>query len=88
MPELSAAELQAQREREARRQHRAAQERDRESRRRTKNRATVTHPKYGSIVVPHISNLSAIMCAAEEWGCRWLQIANATVMWHPPESEE
>lgn len=31
-------------------------------------RARVTHPAHGSVVVPHCSNLAAILNAAEVWG--------------------
>ena len=77
------------RERQQRRQQQAARRRNKEMRWNTANRATVTHPKYGSIVVPHRSNLAAIECAAEKWGCMPWDIAkDATVMWHPPERKE
>ena len=49
--------------------HRRAIERERENRWNAKGRACVTHPKYGSVVVPHSSNLAALMNAAEYWGC-------------------
>lgn len=45
-----------------------------------KSRACVTHPKYGSVVVPHSSNLAALMNAAEYWGCDWSEITDASVM--------
>lgn len=48
--------------------HRRAIERERENRWNAKGRACVTHPKYGSVVVPHSSNLAALMNAAEYWG--------------------
>ena len=51
--------------------HRRAIERERENRWNAKGRACVTHPKYGSVVVPHSSNLAALMNAAEYWGCDW-----------------
>lgn len=44
--------------------HRRAIERERENRWNAKGRACVTHPKYGSVVVPHSSNLAALMNAA------------------------
>ena len=44
----------------------------------------VTHPRYGSVVVPHRSNYSAICCAAEVWGCDWSEILDATVTWPDP----
>lgn len=36
-------------------------------------RARVTHPAHGSVVVPHCSNLAAILNAAEVWGCNWVE---------------
>lgn len=54
--------------------HRRAIERERENRWNAKGRACVTHPKYGSVVVPHSSNLAALMNAAEYWGCDWSEI--------------
>lgn len=44
----------------------------------------VTHPKYGSVVVPHRSSFSAITCAAEVWGCDWSEVLDATVTWPDP----
>ena len=41
--------------------------------------ARVIHPKYGSVVVPCSSKLSAIMCAAAVWGCHWHKIHDAEV---------
>lgn len=60
--------------------HRRAIERERENRWNAKGRACVTHPKYGSVVVPHSSNLAALMNAAEYWGCDWSEITDASVM--------
>ena len=54
--------------------HRRAIERERENRWNAKGRACVTHPKYGSVVVPHSSNLAALMNAAEYWDCDWSEI--------------
>lgn len=55
-------------------------ERERENRWNAKGRACVTHPKYGPVVVPHSSNLAALMNAAEYWGCDWSEITGASVM--------
>lgn len=44
----------------------------------------VTHPHYGSVVVPHRSSFSAICCAAEVWGCDWSEVLDATVTWPDP----
>ena len=60
--------------------HRRAIERERENRWNAKGRACVTHPKYGSVVVPHSSNLAALMNAAEYWDCDWSEITGASVM--------
>lgn len=60
--------------------HRRAIERERKNRWNAKGRACVTHPKYGSVVVPHSSNLAALMNAAEYWGCDWSEITGASVM--------
>ena len=54
-------------------------ERSRLERWEPKALARVTHPDHGSVVVPHRSNLAAVMNAAEVWGCDWLEITNATV---------
>lgn len=42
-------------------------------------RAKVTHPEYGSVVVPCGSKLGALMCAAEYWRCQWSEITDADV---------
>lgn len=54
-------------------------ERSRRERWEPKSLARVTHPAHGSVVVPHRSNLAAIMNAAEVWRCDWLEITDATV---------
>ena len=58
---------------------RNASERARLERWAPKSLARVTHPAHGSIVVPHRSNLSAIMNAAEVWRCELAEITDATV---------
>ena len=60
--------------------HRRAIERERENRWNAKGRACAAHPKYGSVVVPHSSNLAALMNAAEYWDCDWSEITGASVM--------
>lgn len=50
-----------------------------------RGRATVTHPKYGRVVVPHASNLAAIKCAAEYWGVHWTELRKAEVWAARPE---
>lgn len=57
----------------------AAEERHRAERWNAPGRSKVTHQKYGTIVVPHRSNLSAIINAAEVWGCDWVEILDAEV---------
>lgn len=53
--------------------------RAREERWRVRGRARVVHPKYGAVVVPHRSNYSALLNAAEYWGCEWTDIRDAEV---------
>lgn len=42
-------------------------------------RAKVVHPKHGSVIVPHCSNLAAIENAAEYWRVEVLTIMDAQV---------
>lgn len=49
-------------------------------------RSRVVHPAHGSIVVPHASNLAAILNAAEVWGCDWTTIMDAGV-WITDQTE-
>lgn len=53
--------------------------RARETRWNAKGRARVVHPKYGAVVVPHSSNFTALLNAAEYWGCDWTEIRDAEV---------
>ena len=48
-------------------------------------RARATHPAHGSVVVPHCSNLAAVLNAAEVWGCDWVEILDAQVWAAPGE---
>lgn len=48
-------------------------------------RAKVTHPRFGSVVVPHCSALGATKNAAEYWGVHWLEISDAEVRAATPE---
>lgn len=57
----------------------AAARRARIHRWRVPGRSRVVHPAHGSVVVPHASNLAAIMNAAEVWGCDWAEILDAQV---------
>lgn len=47
---------------------RATAERSRRERWAAPGTAKVTHPAHGSVVVPHRSNYSALLNAAEVWG--------------------
>ena len=60
--------------------HRRAYQRSREERWNAPGRSRVAHQKYGSVVVPHSSNLTALLNAAEYWGCDWLEIRDAEVL--------
>ena len=60
--------------------HRRAEARSRAERWNARGRSRVEHPKYGAVVVPHSSNLAALMNAAEYWGCDWLEIRDAKVL--------
>ena len=61
--------------------HLAAEERARERRWSYPGKSCVEHPKYGSIIVPHGSNLSAIENAAEYWGCELSEIISTARVW-------
>ena len=54
-------------------------ERDKLHRWNAINYARVTHPAHGTVIVPHSSKLSAIMCAAELWECTWISVIHAQV---------
>ncbi len=56
-----------------------AAERERAHRWEAPGRARVVHPAHGTVVVPHSSNLAAIMNAAEVWRCDWAEIMDAEV---------
>lgn len=56
-----------------------ARQRARASRWNAIGRARVEHRKHGVVVVPHSSNLAAVMNAAEYWGCEWSEITDAEV---------
>ena len=50
-----------------------------------RGKARVTHPRYGNVVVPHLSNLAAVENAAEFWKCELGDIiADAQVVWVEP----
>lgn len=59
--------------------HQRARERTRAERWNARGRSRVVHPKYGEVVVPHSSNLAAVMNAAEYWECDWSTITDAKV---------
>lgn len=54
-------------------------ERSRRERWRAVGRARVVSKKYGAVVVPCRSKLTALMNAAEVWGCDWTEIRDAEV---------
>ena len=56
-----------------------AKKRERENRWNAPGKATVVHLAHGTVVVPHSSNLAAIMNAAEVWRCDWAEIMDAEV---------
>ena len=58
---------------------RSPEERARFYRWNAPGRSRVVHPAHGSIVVPHASNLAAILNAAEVWRCDWATILDAEV---------
>lgn len=64
----------------------AAQERNRIARWSARGKARVIHRNWGSVVVPCASMYSAILCAAEVWGCDWSGIMDAEViLYEEPE---
>lgn len=54
-------------------------ERSRRERWRAVGRAGVVSKKYGAVVVPCRSKLTALMNAAEVWGCDWTELRDAEV---------
>ena len=58
----------------------STQERARLERWESKATARVIHPVHGTVVVPHHSNLAAVMNAAEVWGCDWTELRDAAVL--------
>lgn len=66
---------------------RDAAERSRRQRWSAGGVARVRHPKYGTVVVPHHSNLAAVMNAAEVWGCQWSDILDAEVWLAAPDEK-
>lgn len=66
---------------------RDAAERSRNQRWSAGGVARVTHPAYGTVVVPHHSNLAAVMNAAEVWGCKWSDILDAEVWQAAPDEQ-
>ena len=65
---------------------RSAEERARFHRWQVPGRSKVVHPAHGSVVVPHASNLAAILNAAEVWGCDWTELRDAEV-WRADKEE-
>lgn len=46
-------------------------------------RAVVSHPDHHPVIVPCASPLAATHCAAEVWGCTWMDVIDAKVGWAP-----
>ena len=65
----------------------SAAERSRLERWRATGCARVESPKYGTVVVPHQSNLSAILNAAEVWGCDRTDLRDVKV-WSADKEEK
>ncbi len=42
--------------------------------------ARVVDPVRGTVVVPCRSKFAALLCAAETWGCRWVELDKAEVL--------
>ncbi len=61
--------------------------RDRKERWAFPVKVLVRHPEYGEIQVPGASKFAAILCAAESWRCKFLDIHDAEV-WAIPETEK
>lgn len=51
------------------------------------NIARVSHPKYGTVVVPCENNYAARMCAAEYWGLSEREIPRMSCMAPEPGDE-
>lgn len=66
-------------ERDRRRIRNAAAERERRQRWSAPGAARVVHPIRGTVVVPCSSKLAALLCAAEVWGCSWMDLDAAEV---------
>ena len=58
-----------------------AKELARERRWTAPGKSRVEHPEYGSVIVPHCSNLAAIENAAEFWGCDLMEIISTARVW-------
>lgn len=52
-----------------------------ERERNTDNRARVTHPQYGEVIVPCASKLAAIDLAAIAWHCKTRDIVRDAEVW-------
>lgn len=63
-----------------------AESRSRVNRWTASGKSRVTHPNFGSVIVPHLSKLAAIENAAEFWKCEPLDIIqDASVEWIPAD---
>lgn len=58
-----------------------AKVRSRANRWLAKTKSKVLHPKYGSVVIPHLSKCAAIENAAEFWKCDFSEIVSDAEVW-------
>lgn len=42
--------------------------------------ARIIHSEHGEVIVPCRSKLTALLCAAEIWGCDWTDFREAQVL--------
>lgn len=57
-----------------------AEMRSRRERWSAKGRARVVHPSRGAVTVPCSSKFTALLNAAEIWGCCWMDLRSAEVL--------
>lgn len=61
--------------------HALGYKRARERRWTAKGKSRVEHPVYGSVIVPHTSNLGAMENAAEYWGADLDEVVHSARVW-------
>ena len=71
---------------ERRQRYESALERSHKERWQARGRARVVHPTRGELVVPCSSPFSALLNAAELWGCCWTELREAQVLAAEEES--